>query len=468
MHRPLAALALVLVASPARADTLRKVESLWASSTEGEIRRKVVQVREQIDTILGVTDAVLKSNMPIDARVDVLAEAGAGIDDREVVAQGTAAVVFAVRQQRCDLLQAGLSIRGDLRAKSPHALGGMQEWAQLCVSGGLALGPLDPESTGPGLSVFPLMLRESALMLARPRLTAPRAAIDEAYSDVGFGFDVEGARYRWAPNTGMSFIGFSADQRWRWRHFYGGEKSKVELTSDIWFFRLFHTRGETAVADRFIDMLVIGLHGIQADNGAAIVNVWPVRISGLALFGTDALLVDGEWGIGGTGSISSETSGPGANSMTTIDTTGLPDVTAALAHVALHGGDVFRSVSVAYDRTADTNVLADVIVEDRFTLSAERTEPVWLARGAAFVSRSKYFLDETTRAEERVLGFAFTGSYNLPRELQLGVTLEGVFGLDTRDPELDGHALPRGLRAFVTLGTTKTIWTYTPAAEPAP
>ncbi len=458
MRRHLAVLALLLVASPADADTLRKVEALWTSSQEGEIRRKVEQVHEQVQAALFLTNAILQNNTPLDARLDVLAEAAAGIDDREVAAQGSAAIVFAVRQERCDLLQAGVSIRGDLRSHSPHTRGGMQQWAEICVSGGLDLGPLIPESDAPGLAVFPLVLRESALMLARPRLTAPRAAIDEAYSDVGFGFDVEGMRYRWAESNGMAFIGFAADQRWRWRHFYGGEKAKVELTSDIWFFRLFHTRGETALADRSVDTIVIGLHGIQADNGAAIINFWPVRVSGLALFGTDALLVDAEWGIGGTGTISSETSGPGANSMTTIDTTDLPDVTAAVAHVALHGGDVYRSVSVAYDRTADTNVLADVIVEDRFTLSGQRTEPVWLARGAAFVSRAKYFLDKDTRAEERVLGFAFTGSYKLPRELDLGLTLEGVFGLNSRDPELDGHVLPRGLRMFVTLGTTKTLW----------
>jgi hypothetical protein len=459
MQRTAGVLALLLVASPARADTLRKVEALWEASQEGEIRRKVTQVRDQIEASIALADAFLDNNAPIDARVDVIAEAGAGIDDREFAAQGTAAIVFAVRQERCDLLQAGLSIRGDLRSRSPHTLGGMQQWAEICLSGGLDFGPLEPESTHPGMAVFPLVLRESALMLARPRLTAPRAAIDEAYSDIGYGFDVEGLRYRWREHNGLAFIGFSADQRWRWRHFYGGEESKSELTADIWIVRLFHTRGETALADRYIDTIVVGLHGIQADNGAAIVNFWPVRISGLGLF-SDSLLLDAEWGIGGTGTISSETSGPGANNMTTIETTDLPDVTAGVAHAALHVGDVYRAVSAAYDRTVDTNVLADVIVEDRFTLSAQRTEPVWLARGAAFVSRAKYFLDEDTRAEERVLGFAFSGSYKLPRELDLGLTLEGVFGLHDRDPVLDGHALPRGLRMFVTLGTTKTIWSY--------
>lgn len=456
MRRWVAAVAL-LAASPARADTLRKVEALWATSSEGELRKKIEQTREQIDAVLGMTDALLQNNAPIGARIDASAEAGAGIDDRELAAQGSAAVMFAVRQERCDLLQAGLSIRGDLRSDSPHTLGGMQQWVEICVSGGIDFGPLFPESDAPGMAVFPMVLRESALMLARPRLTAPRAAIDEAYSDIGFGFDVEGLRYRWTETNGLAFLGFSADQRWRWRHFYGGEESRTELTSDIWVMRFFHTRGETALADRAIDALVVGLHGIQADNGAAIVNFWPVRISGLGLLG-DALLLDAEWGIGGTGTISSETSGPGANSMTTIETTGLPDVTAAVAHVALHVGDAYRSLSAAYDRTADTNVLADVIVEDRFTLFAQRTEHEWLARGAAFVSRAKYFLDEETRAEERVLGFAFSGSYKLPRRLSAGVTLEGAFGLNAREPALDGHALPRGLRMFVTLGTTQTLW----------
>ena len=70
-----------------------------------------------------------------------------------------------------------------LRSRSPHTLGGMQKWTEICIAGGLDLGPLIPESDAPGLAVFPLVLRESALTLARPRLTGPRAAIDEAYLD---------------------------------------------------------------------------------------------------------------------------------------------------------------------------------------------------------------------------------------------------------------------------------------------
>lgn len=457
------ALALLTTAvSPAHADepligTLRKVTGLWSASEEGEIRRKIAQAREQIETAIVLGNAFLTNNRPTDARLDVFAEAGAGLDDRAASGSGMLGAVFAVRSERCDLLQAGISVRSDLRSKDPKATGGGQQWLQLCLSGGLDLDTL-MELEIHGLSLFPLVLRESALVLARPRLTGPRASIDEDYSDIGYGFDVEGARYLWAKDRGIAMAGFTADQRYRWRHWYGGETAKVELSGNVWFVRLLHIRGEQALADRFIDILAFGFHGIQADNGAAIVNAWPVRFYGIGLFGTDTVLVDADLGVGGTGTIGSETSGPGVHEMVTIGTSGLPDVTIAVAHVALHSGDLHQSLSVSYDRTVDTNILADVITEDRFAVSGQFTDATWIAHGAAFVSRAHYFLDEDLRAEERVAGATFTGSYALPHQLSLGLTLEGVFGINARDPVLDGHALPRGLRAFATLGTTRTLW----------
>ena len=453
---------MLAAASPAHAEgpligTLRKVASLWSESDEGEIRRKIGQAREQIDTVIAVTKAFLANNQPTEARFDVFTEAGAGIDERAASGSGTLGAVFAVRSERCDLLQAGLSVRADLRSKDPNATGGGQQWLQVCLSGGLDLATL-MELDAPGLTLFPLVLRESALVLARPRLTGPRFSIDEDYSDIGYGFDVEGARYLWAQDRGIAMVGFTADQRYRWRHWFGGENSKVELSGNVWFVRLLRTRGELALADRFIDIIAFGFHGIQADNGAAIVNAWPVRLYGIGLFGTDRVLVDAELGVGGTGTVGSTTNGPGVHEMVTIGTSGLPDVTIAVAHVALHSGDLRQSFSLSYDRTVDTNILADVITEDRFTVSGQLTDATWIAHGAAFVSRAHYFLDENLRAEERVAGATFTASYTLPHQLSLGLTLEGVFGINARDPVLDGHALPRGLRAFATLGTTRTLW----------
>ncbi|CAN5758801.1 hypothetical protein BH11MYX3_BH11MYX3_15680 [soil metagenome] len=463
MHRlSIAALVLVLAGSPAHADntvagTLRKVSDLWTSTQEGEIRRKLEQAREQIEAAIAVTNAFLVNNQPIAARVDVFAEAGGGLDARAVAFEGTVGAVFAVSSERCDVIQAGLSLRADLRSRSPHGLGGAQQWVQLCLSGGLDVGSL-METSAPGFAIFPLVLRESALMLARPRLTAPRSAIDEDYSDIGYGFDVEGARWLWRPDHGMGFIGFTADQRYRWRHFYGGEKVKTELSGNIWFVRLLHTRSELALADRFIDFFAIDFHGIQADNGAAIIGFYPMRIYGLGPFGTDLVLVDADLGFGGTGTLGSDVNGPGVHEMTTIESTGLPDIDYVIAHGALHIGHARQSLSAAYDRTVDTNVLADVITEQRFTLSGTYTEPAWVAHAAAFVSKANYYLDEETTAEERIVGAAFTGSYSLPHQLQLGLTLEAAFGLNDRDPVLDGRVLPRGLRGFLTLGTTRTIW----------
>lgn len=457
-----AGLALLLAAPDARAEeplvgTVRKVAGLWTDSQEGEIRRKIAQAREQVQAAIAVTNAFLANNRPTDIRIDMFAELGAGIDRRAAAGEGTLGALFAIQGERCDLIQIGASLRGDLRSDESRPMGGAQQWGHLCLAGGLDLRTL-MQIDASGLVLFPMTLRESGVLSARPRLTAKRSAIDERYSDIGFGFDVEGLRYMWAKERGVAGIGFTADQKWRWRGWPGGDEAKVELQGDFWFARLFRTRGEDALADRFIDILTFGFHGIQSDNGAAIVVFWPVRFYGIGFGADDSVLVDVDLGVGGTGTISSTTSGPGVMDMTTIDSTDLPDISSAIAHVAVHGGGPRRYVSVAYDRTVDTNVLADVIREDRFTLSGQLTNEIVTARGAAFVSRARYYLTETSRADERVAGVSFTGTYALSHKLAVGVTLEGVLGLVERDPLLDGHALPRGVRAFATLSTTRTLW----------
>ena len=78
---------MLTAASPAHADepligTLRKVTGLWSESEEGEIRRKIAQAREQIDTAIVLGNAFLANNQPTEARFDVFAEAGAGLDER--------------------------------------------------------------------------------------------------------------------------------------------------------------------------------------------------------------------------------------------------------------------------------------------------------------------------------------------------------------------------------------------------
>lgn len=460
--RLVAVLALALTARTATAEpvtgTLRKVAALWESSQEGEIRQRITQAREQADAYYQVAMAFLANNAPTEARFDVFAEAGAGVDARAAAGEGTVGAVFSVASERCDLVQVGASARGDLRSTDPRSLGGAQQWVQICLAGGLDLNSL-MQLNVPGLAMFPMVLREGGLLNARPRLTGKRAAIDEAYSDIGFGFDVEGVRYQWAKDRGIAGIGFTADDRWRWRGWYGGDEAKQETEGNFWFARLFRLRGEAALADRYIDILVFGFHGIQSDNDAAIIGFWPVRLYGIG-FADDRVLVDAELGIGGTGTITTTTSGPGIDNMTTIDSTDLPDVTAAMAHVATHFGDRRGFGSLAYDRTVDTNVLGDVIREDRFTASGQLIDERFSARGAAFISRARYYLTETERADERIAGLTFTGAYGLGHQLSLGVTVEGTLGLVERDPLLDGHALPRGVRGFVTLSTTRTLWEY--------
>src|SRR3954464_2215906 len=114
----------LLIARSAHAEeplvgTLRKVSGIWTDSQEGELRRKVNQVREQIDTAITVANAFFANNRPVDARVDAFAELGAGVDQAVGASEGTAGIVFSVPTARCDLIQLGASVRGDLRTDDP-------------------------------------------------------------------------------------------------------------------------------------------------------------------------------------------------------------------------------------------------------------------------------------------------------------------------------------------------------------
>ena len=433
--------------------------ALWTASEEGELRERIDQLGEQAEGYVEVASAYLVNNTPTEARLDAVLELGAGAERSAGGGDASASLVFTAKSERCDLLQVGVSLRGDARTSAPKASASAHQWSSLCLGEGLSLDEL-MHAGMPGLAVFPLVLRESALIDATPRLTAPRVELGERYSEAGFGFAVEGARYRFSDDRAVSGIGFEADQKWRWRGFPTGDDARVELAGDMWFVRLARRRAPTVLVDRSADIFVIGFHGIQADNGAAIVTFWPVRFSGIGLTSDDRLFLDAELGAGGTGTISSSTTGPGVNNMETINTTGLPQVDAGVAHVALHGGDPRSHASVAYDRTIDTNILADVVTEDRFTASAERTGPTQLVRAAAFVSRARYYLDDDVKVDERIAGASVSASYRLPHDLSIGLTVDGIVGLSERPLALEGHAGARGIRALATLTATRNLWKY--------
>ncbi len=437
----------------------RQATGLWTESQESEVRQRLDEARLLASLYAANTEV-------LEQRLDVTGALGLGTERAAAQADLVVGASYTARGERCDILQVGASARAGLDVGAPSTTSSAQHWAELCLDPGISSATLDPELRG--LFLFPLRLREGVAINATPRLTAPRASFDERYSEAGFGFAVEGLRYEWRPDHGVALPGFSADERWRWRGLPGGDDARFELSGEMYFVRLYHHRGARAPSDRQVDVFAIAFHGIQADNGAAIIDFMPVRLTGFGL-GQEHVLVDLSVGVAGTGELSSSTSGPGVDNMETIGTTGLPDVTRASVHAAIYGGAAARAFAVAYDRGVDTNLFADVIVEDRG--SAWLRYPLGAggrARAALFVARATYFLDEDVVAGERVVGISADAEVPLGRGLRLGFSLDAALGLAALDPALDGHAPGRGVRGLVELRATRTPWqrVAAPAAEP--
>ncbi len=465
-----AAAATVVLAAPGAAraepwlDLVREITGLWSESQEQEVRHRFDQTRQGLDDVRALVGLYAATTRVVEQRVDVTASLGAGADRRDATLDAVVGVAYTARAERCDLLHVGASARGGVITADAPVVGSAQQWGALCLEPGISGAMFGPELAG--LSLFPLRLREAAVIGATPRLTAPRATLDERYSEAGFGFDVEGARWAWRPGRGVAIAGFTADQRWRWSGLPGEGDARVELRGEMWFVRFYRQRGPLAPADRRIDVFAIGFHGIQADNGAAIVDAVPLRLTGIGV-GQERVLLDLSLGFAGTGTITSTTSGPGVDDMTTIGTTGLPDVARTIARVAAYGGTPARAAAVAYDRTLDTNVLADVIVEDRGTAWLRALVAGGSARAAAFVSRATYFLDEDVVARERLVGASLDAALPVGRGLAVAVTVDASIGLGALDPALDGHAPARGVRALIELRAVRTPWRQV-APAPAP
>lgn len=217
---------------------------------------------------------------------------------------------------------------------------------------------------------------------------------------------------------------------------------------DVRLFRFHRRRPPIALADRSIDVFAFGAHGVRDDNGAAVIDLWPLRISGLGL-GTDRVLVDLGLGINGVGELAANDD--------QIPTTGLPQVDIAAAQAALHLGDQRRSLSIGYDRRLDTNLLAELVHEDRAWIAGRRREGQLRFDAGAFGGRAIHYFDEATRGAERLVGASLDASFALRDDLAIGVALAATHALE-RDAALDGRVAPGGVRALVTVTATHALY----------
>jgi len=262
---------------------------------------------------------------------------------------------------------------------------------------------------------------------------------------------IEGLRYlrgqertRWIAAPGIS-----AAQNWQWRGFPTGDAARLEVLFDAWFVRFHRRRPPRALADRSIDIFAFGAHGVRDDNGAAVIDLWPVRFTGLGL-GSDRVLVDAHLGLSGVGQLSADDE--------EIPTTGLPEITIAAVHAALHLGTQLGSLSLGYDRSLDTNLLAELVHEDRGWLAGRRNQGRLRFDLGAFGGRAIHYFDLTARGQERLLGASADASFALQDHLAVGLAFTATHSFQ-RDAILDAHAIPdSGVRVLLTLTASYPLY----------
>ncbi|MDQ3365720.1 MAG: hypothetical protein M3680_09870 [Myxococcota bacterium] len=471
MRRWLCVGLVVLHASSARAESDplalgRAVARRFSPSQEAKVTALLQQLQtaqQDVDDALLLAAMALESNPVRGAGVDLSATAGAGFDVDRAGADVSVLASAHVDGDRCSLARADLLVRGRTSTSvDDRARASVDGSASLCLPEGLDLSGL-PEAEGLAFSIFPLRGRAFGALNKTPALTASRAVTPEPYSEVGFGVWMEGMRYlRHGGTYYWAFPGVMIEQRYHWRGFPAGEASRQEIVVDAYFVRLGHRRPSTALADRTIDIFGFGAHGVQDATGTAVAEFWPLRIAGFGP-GTEKVLLDATVGVSATGTLTSED--------TVITSSEVPDKTILYVHAGIAAGSPRTGVGATYDRGLHTNLLVELVQEDRVAGWAHVERGPVTVNGALFGTRAVHYPDKTTRGEEHVLGGSFDGTYSLAGGVALGISLEATHSL-RRDAILDGRVAPDGIRAFATVSFTHSIAAWrapppTPAAPPA-
>jgi hypothetical protein len=456
-----ACVALAHAASPARAESVvfelgRKAYAAVnaAEAQEDQIREKYREVQEHAESIFAATDLLLASD-PIDsAGVEVTASAGGGYDVSRATSEASAELTAYLGSASCRTVWASVLVRGRTASHvDDRARAGGTAAAGVCFPKGIYLSDL-AEDMPIEMSAFPLRIEGRAALLKTPALTAARSALREPYSELGWSVAMEGMRFLRGNEPGIqrrrwiAAPGVSVTQNTQWRGFPTGDASRLELIADIWFVRFHRQRPPIALADRSIDIFAIGLHGVRDDNGAAVIDFWPLRISGLGL-GTDRVLVDASVGFSGLGTIGADDE--------EITSTDLPQVDIVAAHTALHIGNQRGSLSLGFDNTLDTNLLAELVYESRGYVSGRGGSGRLRIDAGAFGGRAIHYFDMTTSGQERFVGLSFDGTYAINKRLTAGVSVAATHTLH-RDAVLEDRVPRDGVRALLTLTATHALY----------
>ena len=441
-------------AGTARADSAvlelgRKAYAAWSGAQEDEVRARMSALEERADEVFLLAELYLATDPIEAAQVEVSGTVGGGFDVSRAAADASVQLTAHLDTATCRALWVSLLVRGRTATSlDGRARASGEAAAGACFPNGLSLAGVIGAPIA--LAAFPLRAEAHAALSRTPALTASRSALREPYSEAGWSLATEGLRFaygrgrtRWITGPGAAVT-----QTWQWLGFPTGDPARLELTLDTWFVGLHRRRPPIALADRAVDVFVIGGHGVRDDNGAAVIDFWPVRITGLGL-GSDRVLLDTGIALSGVGTFGEEGD--------EIVTTGLPQVDIVATHTALHVGTQRGSVSIGYDRTLDANLLAELVHEDRGWIAGRRAEGRLRFAAGAFGGRARHYFDLTTRGDERLIGATFDASYAVRTDLAFGLAVSGTYTL-ARDAALEGRVAGDGVRAMLTATTTHTLY----------
>jgi hypothetical protein len=476
----IALLALVCsaVASPTRADPiellrdsygqLRSEVELLQATYDGLFARAQL-LKEQVQEAQQLAALYLASNQPTGAELDLTASTGTGGQDRAVIGDVAVSARARVLGELCDLAEVGAMARAsanrDLRSGGvTDGAAEIQAWGNVCLPRGITLtgdqlnqASEDSEASEPQdgstlqlapsfrLALFPLRFNARVAINASPSLASKRNDPVRTYSEVGYGFAVEGARMSFAEsNRGLSFIFMSLQQRWEWAGIPAGGDAGYEISADVGPVRLYKVRGPEALADRSIDFLAIVLHGVRFGAASGLIEVYPVRLTGIGLFG-ERVLVDASVGVVASGATIDSSDGG-----TIMPDPRIAKVTTAGGTFSVATGTVARGWGLVATRTLDTNILAQLTLENRGTAWTQLSQAGLRARGEAFAGTARHFFDHGTSGRERFVGASVTVDYALRDALWLGVRAEGVASF-ARDAILQDTIAGSSYRALATM-----------------
>jgi hypothetical protein len=320
-----------------------------------------------------------------------------------------------------------LALSGSLHARGDGF--GVAQAGELCLASWLPAGRV---------RLFGFAVRESARWNVRTRLNAPLRFAAGPYSSFSFGvtataFDHRGAE---VPRRTQVF-GLSQEMGWTWQALGGDPAPIATVRGEFWAYRRSIPHLDPTELDgEVLEILVIGGDGVRDGDGAAVVEILPVRWSGIPLLGerrpppdidrssARGLYLDVAAGLAGTGSTGGAISiGDTPVVEETIETTRLPQVTAGILRAKLRLGLPWGQAGLAAGRTLQPTLTAHLALEDRLSGSLQWSGGRASMQLSGFAARNIVWLDERRKIRPNTWGVSKTTSIDLPW-VRLGIELD--------------------------------------------